>query len=98
VNGQYYFSNNTVRPYAGLGFGIFSFVSVTGDTQGGAIAGGSEIGFYPRIGVDFGHFNINLDYNLISASEGLNTDGEKVDVKNSYIGIRIGAFFFGGRN
>lgn len=98
VNGQYYFSNNTVRPYAGMGVGIFNIASISTDTQSGEVGGGTEIGFYPRVGVDIGHFNINIDYNLISASEGLNTAGEKVDIKNSYIGIRIGGFFFGGRN
>lgn len=98
LNGQYYFSNNTVRPYAGFGVGIFSLASFSSISQNGEAAVGSEIGFYPRIGLDIGHFNINLDYNLISATETLNTAGDKVKIKNSYIGIRLGAFIFGGRN
>ncbi len=100
INGQYYFIDAKVRPYAGLGLGIFTIASFSSDASSLSGGGGSEFGFYPRIGVDIRHFNINLDYNIISATGGTTVDGAstyKTKIKNSYLGIRVGAFIFGGR-
>ncbi len=93
LNGQYYFNNNNFRPFAGLGFGLYSLAaaSVTAGTTGGsstAVAAANKIGFYPRVGFDAGHFTLSLDYNLVPETSG---------IKNSYIGIRFGGFFGGGR-
>ncbi|WPP48775.1 outer membrane beta-barrel protein [Catalinimonas niigatensis] len=102
LNGQYYLTSSKVRPYVGAGFGIFSLAAVSVNDTNGEIAGGSEFGFYPRLGVDIGHFNINLDYNIISSTETMAIDtntGQTVsgEIKNSYLGIRLGAYLFGGR-
>lgn len=93
LNGQYYFNNNSFRPFVGVGVGMFSLaaVSVTAGTGGGssqAVAASNKIGFYPRLGFDAGHFTLNLDYNLVPETDG---------IKNSYIGIRFGGFFGGGK-
>lgn len=104
VNGQYYLSNNNFRPYIGAGVGIFSLASVgvTSGNVSASVASESKIGFYPRIGFDLGHFNVNIDYNIIGATEAdgfdVNGNATTFDIKNSYIGIRFGGFFFGGRN
>jgi len=110
LNGIYYLSDNKFRPYVGAGFGIYSIASAsvnvnTGNASGEfTVDGGSQFGFYPRIGFDLGHFNVNIDYNLISATEGESIDlgdGNTLttdDITNSYLGFRIGAFIFGGRN
>jgi hypothetical protein len=101
VNGIYYLSNNSFRPYVGAGLGIYSLAAVTVSAGGGGAAAESKIGFYPRIGFDLGHFNINIDYNIVGKSEaaGFDNNGnpKNFDVKNSYLGVRIGGFFFGGR-
>jgi outer membrane protein W len=78
LNGQYYFSNNKFRPYAGLGFGIYSLASASFSASGNgssssssssaAVAAGSKFGFYPRIGFDAGHFTMNIEYNIIPKS------------------------------
>lgn len=98
LNGQYYFGNDNFRPYVGAGVGLFSLaaVSVEASSAGGSVgaAAESKIGFYPRIGFDAGHFNFNIDFNIIGKSD-LGNDNS---VKNSYVGFRIGGFFFGGRN
>ncbi|MBK6265079.1 outer membrane beta-barrel protein [Marivirga sp. S37H4] len=102
VNGKYYFSNGKFRPYAGVGVGLFSLASVAANGNAAGASAESKIGFYPRLGFDLGHFNINLDYNIIPSSEaqGVDNNGNETtfDIKNSYMGIRIGAFIFGGRN
>src|SRR5687767_3075386 len=94
VNGIYYLSNNNFRPYVGAGVGFFSLASVTVTTSSAGAAAESKIGFYPRVGFDLGHFNINIDYNIVGPTK---FEGSDVETKNSYIGIRIGGFFFGGR-
>jgi hypothetical protein len=95
VNGIYYLSNNNFRPYVGVGFGLFNLAAVTSGTSGAGVAAESKFGFYPRIGFDFNHFNVNIDYNLIGNTT---FEGSDLEMKNSYIGIRIGGYFFGGRN
>ncbi|WP_165823930.1 outer membrane beta-barrel protein [Pseudochryseolinea flava] len=75
VNGQYYFkdASSGFRPFAGVGFGIYSIAAVSLED---ASAGGSgnnidlgkdesKFGFYPRVGFDAGHFQLSIDYNLV---------------------------------
>jgi len=105
VNGQYYFGKSKFRPYAGLGLGLYSMGSLSLSQSINASIG-EKFGFYPRVGIDFGHLNFNIDYNIIAKSSvnSISLDNltslqtEKVDVKNSYIGFRIGFFLFGGKN
>lgn len=94
LNGQYYFSNNNFRPFAGLGFGMYSLAGNSISIDGGdgdteiELEAESKFGFYPRVGFDAGHFTLSLDYNIIPESDG---------IKNNYLGIRIGGFIGGGR-
>jgi len=100
LNGQYYFGSTTFRPFVGAGVGIFKLAAVSETVSSGGsgsgsidIAAESKIGFYPRVGFDYRHFNMAIDYNIIPAT----TAGSGNDLKNSYIGIRVGAFFGGGK-
>jgi hypothetical protein len=92
LNGQYYFNNNNFRPFAGLGFGMYSLASasVSAGTSGATseVAAATKFGFYPRLGFDAGHFTMAIDYNAVPETNG---------IKNSYIGIRLGGFIGGGR-
>lgn len=93
LNGQYYFNNNNFRPFVGVGFGMYSLAAASMDVNSGGgvnqqVAAANKIGFYPRVGFDAGHFTLNLDYNIVP-----NTG----DIKNSYLGIRLGGFIGGGR-
>lgn len=100
VFGQYYLSNNTFRPFVGLGLGLNKIVSGAASMDGEAFAGidESKFGFFPRVGFDAGHFTLSLDFNLIGASTLTGTSGTELKTKNNYIGIRFGGFFGGGRN
>lgn len=101
VNGKYYLGDSNFRPYVGAGLGAFGLASVSVSGAGAGAGAETKIGFYPRIGFDWGHFNINIDYNFIPSSEieGVDSNGDPAtfDVANSYLGIRIGAFIFGGK-
>jgi hypothetical protein len=100
---QYYFSNNNFRPFVGAGLGIFGIVNGTVSSSSGggdtfAAVDDTKFGFFPRIGFDTRHFTLSLDFNIIGASKvkSLTTTNE-IETKNSYIGIRFGGFFGGGR-
>jgi hypothetical protein len=99
LNGQYYFNNNNVRPFIGAGAGLFSLAAVrfntasNNDPDANDVGAQTSFGFYPRIGIDAGHFNLTLDYNIIPPSAGPG-GGE---VKNNYLGIRAGFSLGGGR-
>lgn len=109
VNGQYYFSNNSFRPFAGLGFGIYTIASAkastTSTTSTSSVSVASnKFGFYPRFGFDVGHFTMQLEYNIVPStkSTALIVAGSTVtsvtsESKNSYLGIKAGFFFGGGK-
>ena len=74
INGQYYFSSEQFRPFVGAGLGIYFPPEF------------STFGFYPRIGFDFGHFTLALEYNFINSTSSA-----------YYFGVRVGGFFFGSK-
>jgi len=107
ATGDYYFMNTAFRPFAGVGAGIFTLagVSASADNSGNGTltaASSSKFGGLIRAGFEFGHFRMGVEYNLISKSSVPVTDMSgnnlgNVDIKNSYLGIKAGFFFGGGR-
>lgn len=99
LNGQYYFSNEKVRPFIGAGVGLFSLAAVefntasSSDVEADEVGAETVFGFYPRIGIDAGHFNLSIDYNIIPPTD-VPGGGE---VRNNYLGIRAGFSIGGGR-
>ena len=108
ATGDYYFSNKTFRPFAGLGLGFYkvygqtvSVNSLTDDDFSIGYKATSKFGSMIRAGFEAGHFRMGLEYNLIGKSDinvGLG-DLALVNVKqkNNYLGIKIGVCFGGGR-
>jgi hypothetical protein len=115
VNGQYFLKDASVgfRPFVGAGFGIYSIKAATLSDDFGGGSGDitlgkdeSKFGFYPRVGFDAGHFQLSIDYNLVSKStqevpiydEDLQqVDTAEIEFKNSYLGIRLGVTIGGGK-
>jgi outer membrane protein X len=99
LNGQYYFNDNYVRPFVGAGFGLFSLAAVKFNTaspnnsvDANEVGAETRFGFYPRIGLDAGHFNFSIDYNIVPKTDVPNIG----EVKNNYLGIRAGVAIGGG--
>jgi hypothetical protein len=97
--GQYYFNDHYVRPFVGAGVGLFSLAAVEFNTasnnnsvNANEVGSETRVGFYPRIGMDAGHFNLTIDYNIVPPTD-VPGGGE---VKNNYIGIRAGFSIGGG--
>lgn len=92
LNCQYYLGEMRFRPFIGFGAGSckvrsFSSVNRVNFTES------FSVGFYPRLGFDFGHFNFVLDYNLILNSSSV-VNGEEL---NKYLSIRLGLLLGGGK-
>ena len=85
VTGNYYFSNNSFRPFVGAGAGLFNQSSLkSSDGNAALVNGGTNFGVFPEVGFEAGHFRMSADYNV--AGNG-----------NNYLAIKIGAFFGGGK-
>lgn len=113
VNGVFYLLDTRFRPFVGAGAGWFvpGKIETDEDSPGGNTGGIDQdgtFGFYPRVGFDFGHFNLIIDYNILKKTTGEFTttqtvSGQQVDVTtkteldNSYLGIKLG-FTIGGGN
>lgn len=91
INGQYYFTDEQFRPFVGVGLGIFASKEKKTYNQ--------NIGFYPRLGFDWGHFTLALEFNLIpGAASGYDFVTNTTQKSSAYyLGVRVGGFFFGGK-
>ena len=94
VTGEYYFSNNSFRPLAGLGTGVYSLGSINASTsddgiEDGSVDIGTKFGIAPRVGFEVGHFRMGLEYNLIT--------GQPKGFNRNYFSTKVGFFFGGGK-
>jgi len=92
---DYYINTNSFRPFVGLGVGVhqlasadFSFDENASDENVAVVEGGTKLGATPRVGFDYGHFRAQVEYNMI---------GKTGEIKNNYLGIKLGFFLGGGR-
>ncbi|HOZ80405.1 MAG TPA: hypothetical protein PLY34_20595 [Ferruginibacter sp.] len=83
--GDYYFTNNRFRPFAGAGGGIFTMASVDIEDSNETIPTSSTFGFLVRTGFEYGHLRLGLEYNILKEKAG-------------YFGVKLGACIGGGRN
>jgi len=92
---EFYLMNGGFRPFIGGGAGIFyqGSVSVSGSSQGtsntGYVSLGSKFGFFPRAGIETGHFRLSAEYNIL----GNDANGNS----SSFAAFNIGFFFGGGK-
>lgn len=89
LTGDYYFSTNTFRPFAGAGIGFMRFASAGATPTTNAdeiteIKTGTSFAATPRAGFEAGHFRMAVEYTIAKDKAG-------------YLGIKLGAFIGGGR-
>jgi hypothetical protein len=89
LTGDYYFSSEKVRPFIGIGVGMYK---KTLHTVGVSVEGidigpktNTYFGFAPRIGINAGHFRLAALYNYPGKDIG------------GFLGIQVGFEFGGGR-
>jgi outer membrane protein X len=105
LNGQYYFSSNKFRPFAGLGFSFYSpepFIGVS-FCDCSITYEKNKLGFYPRLGFDYGHLSFNMEYNIAGSSKitttSMFTHIPTVTgyVDNNYFSTKVGVLIGGGK-
>ena len=88
LTGDYYFHTERVRPYVGLGMGMYRRQERSISTDIGSVALGLEsqtnFGVAPRVGLNAGHFKLAVIYNF--------TGNHIAD----YLGINVGMEIGGG--
>jgi hypothetical protein len=86
VTGEYYFSEETFRPFAGAGIGVFDEASASSASDDSAtiLARSVNFGAFPEVGFELGHLRFSIDYNVAGHN-------------NNYIAFHLGAFFGGGK-
>jgi outer membrane protein W len=85
--GDYYFSNKSFRPFVGAGAGIFVIANVDSsnyNSNSSSIPTTSQFGVMARAGFEASHFRLGIEYNFVGNGA-------------SYLGLKVGAFFGGGR-
>jgi hypothetical protein len=104
ATGDYYFSNDVLRPFVGAGIGIFSVASASFSDYGNsssAVAASQKPGGMIRAGFEANHFRLGIEYNLIGNSSITTADSGGNPImatsRNSYLGIKLGFFIGGGR-
>jgi len=88
ATGNHYFTSILFPPFIEAGLGIFNTASVQ-DTSN-SITTRFHFGGMPRAGFDINHFWMDVEYKLIPNNQLRN-------VKNSYLGIKLGVYFGGGK-
>jgi hypothetical protein len=91
ATGDYYFNNRTVRPFFGMGIGVYNFVSVEASSSGGGsitVPSVTKPGGMLRTGVEFFHHaRVSVHYNIV---------GKTNTINNNYMGISLGIVLGGG--
>lgn len=94
---DYYFNNNAFRPYVGANIGSYSLGTISSASLMGADIYlstdlGYKLGFAPKCGFTYKHFDMGLQYNMILGSDDL------VEISDfNYLSINFGFHFGGGR-
>ncbi|MCT4586195.1 MAG: outer membrane beta-barrel protein [Carboxylicivirga sp.] len=94
LTGDYYFGDSKVRPFAGLGLGLYAMGTanwdVTQNSEALAAEFGTKFGFSPRAGLLLGHFRLGLEYNIITGIE------DPLPSRN-YLSFKVGFEIGGGK-
>jgi len=95
----FYSGNHKFRAFSGIGTGIYTIAgaSVSSGSETVAVGSDSKFGGLVRSGIEAGHFRFAVEYNLVPKTKLDTGTSEKIESKNGYIGIKIGATIGGGK-
>lgn len=72
LDGEYFFTTSALRPFVGLGFGLYAIASESvdaGPNTGVSQIAGRYFGIAPSLGVDIGRLRLAATYNLILGAD-----------------------------
>ena len=104
LTANYLIGTGGIRPFVGLGAGIFSLgesdtFSVTqgqNPPENIQITSSTHFGGMVRAGIKAGHFVASVEYNAIPTTT-VKLSNTTIDSKNAYLGIKVGFDIGGGR-
>ncbi|WP_097131559.1 outer membrane beta-barrel protein [Spirosoma fluviale] len=104
LTGTYLIGNGKIRPFVGLGAGIYSigssetFTVTEGQNppENVAFTSDTKFGGMIRAGIKTGHFVAGVEYNAVPTTA-LKLSNTTIDSKNAYLGIKVGFDIGGGR-
>ncbi len=79
--GDYYLMKTGFRPFVGGGLGFFTQESVNSTVA--VVQTGTNFGFFPRVGFEYGHLRVAADYDVAGGG-------------TKYFGVTIGVALGGG--
>ncbi len=104
ITGNYLFGTGDVRPFLGVGAGLYSIgaggtvviVDNGKPNQNINLVSATKFGGMVRGGIKAGHFVAAVEFNFMPAIDN-SISNQKITSENSYLGIKIGADIGGGR-
>ena len=100
LTADYYFTNNDLRPFLGAGAGLFTTAGADLNSNNSNVGSDTKFGGIVRGGIEYKHLRLGVEYNLIGKTTvpaSTNPVSPAYDIKNGYIGIKLGVCIGGGR-
>ncbi len=111
LKADWYFTTSSVRPFAGLGLGLYRIAGGSQEVSGGgtvSVAQRAEafsgFGFCPQLGVNFGGFRLAATYHVITGGDQVvvtnavgTTPGTEVKLSKNFFAFEIGGTIAGKR-
>jgi hypothetical protein len=96
LKGEYYFTDNHTRPFAGLGIGSYTIANTSASGDGGAsIGAGNHFGVAPELGVTFGNFRLSAIYHILTGSNLVDMSaGSPKEISMNYLVLQLGFKIF----
>jgi outer membrane protein W len=104
---DYYLTTSSVRPFVGLGAGLYRIGGVTQSVSGTSVVQQAEafsgFGVAPQVGINFGGFRLAATYHLITGgdrvvvTQAVGAAPVRQNMPTSYIALELGGTFGGER-
>lgn len=107
LSGQYYFwTKGPARFFGGLGTGVYMVNrgGMLGTCTCEGVTKTNVFGIYPRLGIDIGHFVVDVEYNFVKSTRvryysdmPMMVHAPYVTAETSYLSLKTGFFLGGGK-
>jgi len=106
---DYYLTSSTVRPFVGLGAGLYRIGGGSQSVSGGTVVQTAQsfrgFGFAPQVGVNFGAFRLAATYHAVMGGDMVVTTQavgatapDTVKLSKNFFAFELGGTFGGGRH
>lgn len=99
LKADYFFTTTGVRPFVGLGLGMYNSGGTSGGTGGASVTAVRAFGMMPQVGVNFGGFRLAFVYHIVFAPtlEVTVNSGSGAKMSRNYFGLELAGTILGRR-